>query len=128
MCGRYVLKRKDLEELLKTFGVRSLEEFHNRFNIAPTTPVPAIRETADRKREAIALRWGLVPSWAKDPASGAKLANARSEGIADKPSFRDALRRRRCLIPASGFFEWQTIGKLKQPWYFFLRDEKPFLF
>ena len=68
-----------------------------------------------------------MPRWAKDAKSGAALANARAEGIASKPAFRDAFRQRRCVVPASGFYEWQTIGRLKQPWYFQLRDESPFL-
>ncbi len=130
MCGRYVLKRKDLEELLQRFGIRSLQEFHDRFNVAPTTQVPAIRASKQdpTAREAVALQWGLVPRWAKDAKSGAKLANARAEGIADKPAFRHAFRQKRCAIPASGFYEWQTIGKLKQPWYFKLQDGGPLLF
>lgn len=125
MCGRYVLKRKDLEEMLRQFGIRSLEEYHSRFNIAPTTAVPVIRETADRAREAVALRWGLVPSWSKDSAGGARLCNARAEGVAEKPSFRHAFRKKRCVVPASGFYEWQTIGRLKLPWYFSPREDVP---
>lgn len=130
MCGRYVLKKKDLEELVQRFGLRSLQEFHDRFNVAPTTEVPAIRARRDDPTdyEAVPLQWGLVPGWAKDPQSGSRLANARAEGIVDKPAFRHAFRQRRCAIPASGFYEWQTIGRLKQPWYFTLRDESPLLF
>ncbi len=128
MCGRYVLKRKDLEELLRTFGIRSLEEFHSRFNIAPTTNVPAIRARPDGALEAVGLKWGLVPSWSRDPAGGARLANARAEGISGKPAFRHAFRQRRCLVPASGFYEWQTIGRSKHPWFFARRDEQPFVF
>ncbi|MDO8541688.1 MAG: SOS response-associated peptidase [Opitutaceae bacterium] len=128
MCGRYVLKRKDLEALLQHFGIRSLEEFHSRYNIAPTTIVPAIRTSAEGGREAVPLRWGLVPSWAKDPAGGARLCNARAEGIAAKPAFRHAFRKKRCLVPASGFYEWQTLGRTKLPWYFSRRDEQPFVF
>lgn len=128
MCGRYVLKRKDLEELLRSFGIRSLEEFHSRFNIAPSTIVPAIRSRPDGSREGVGLRWGLVPSWSRDAAGGARLANARAEGIAGKPAFRHAVRKKRCLVPASGFYEWQSIGRAKQPWFFARRDGQPFLF
>ncbi|MEX2044248.1 MAG: SOS response-associated peptidase, partial [Opitutus sp.] len=128
MCGRYVLKRKDLEELLRSFGIRSLEEFHSRFNIAPTTTVPAIRSRPDGTPEAAGLKWGLVPSWSGDAAGGARLANARAEGIAGKPAFRHAFRKKRCLVPASGFYEWQTMGRAKQPWFFARRDGQPFVF
>ncbi len=128
MCGRYVLKRKDLEALLQQFGIRSLEEFHSRYNIAPTTIVPAIRAAPEGKHEAVGLRWGLVPSWAKDATGGSRLCNARSEGIDAKPAFRHAFRKKRCVVPASGFYEWQTIGRVKRPWYFSRRDESPFVF
>ena len=129
MCGRYVLKRQDLEALLAQLGVKDPREFVSRYNIAPTTVVPAIRTRRDSPtREATALQWGLVPFWSKDPAGGARLANARAEGIAAKPSFREPFRRRRCLVPASGFYEWQTLGRQKFPWYFQFQDERPFAF
>jgi putative SOS response-associated peptidase YedK len=129
MCGRYVLKRKDLEALMEQLGVKDPREFVSRYNIAPSTMVPAIRAgSEDRGREAVALQWGLVPFWSKDAKTGAKLANARAEGIAGKPAFREPFRKRRCVVPASGFYEWQTIGRLKQPWYFHLRDDQPFVF
>jgi putative SOS response-associated peptidase YedK len=129
MCGRYVLKRKDLEALMAHLGVKDPREFVSRYNIAPTTVVPAIRPTKDKTaREATALTWGLVPFWSKDAAGGARLANARSEGIAAKPAFREAFRKRRCVVPASGFYEWQTVGKLKYPWYFEFADGNPFVF
>lgn len=128
MCGRYVLKREDLEALLKALGVADPRDFVSRYNIAPTTIIPAVRpRLGDTRREAVGLQWGLVPWWSKDPRSGAKLANARAEGIAAKPAFREALRKRRCVVPASGFYEWQTVGRLKQPWFFQRRDEQPFL-
>jgi putative SOS response-associated peptidase YedK len=129
MCGRYVLKRKDLEALMEQLGVKDPREFVSSYNIAPSTMIPAIRSLPGNSgREAVALQWGLVPFWSKDAKQGAKLANARSEGIAAKPAFREAIRKRRCVIPASGFYEWQTIGRLKQPWFFQMRDESPFLF
>ena len=126
MCGRYVLKRKDLEALLAQLGVKDPRDFVSRYNIAPTTVVPAIRATQETTaREAVGLQWGLVPFWAKDAAGGARLANARAEGIATKPSFREAFRKRRCVVPASGFYEWQTIGQQKYPWFFQRPDESP---
>ena len=128
MCGRYVLKRKDLEALMEQLGVKDPREFVSRYNIAPSTMIPAIRPTEDGRREAAGLQWGLVPWWSKDAKSGAKVANARAEGIASKPAFRDAFRKRRCVVPASGFYEWQSVGRLKQPWYFQTRDESPFVF
>lgn len=128
MCGRYVLKRKDLEALLEKLGVNNSHEYISRYNIAPSTLIPAIRSSAtDSARKAVALQWGLVPRWSKDAKSGAMLANARSDGVTSKPAFRDAFKQRRCVVPASGFYEWQTIGKLKQPWYFQMRDESPFV-
>lgn len=129
MCGRYVLKRKDLEALLAQLGVKDAREFASRYNIAPTTVVPAIRPApAAGAREAVGLQWGLIPFWTREPSDGARLANARAEGIASKPSFREPFRRRRCVVPASGFYEWQTIGRLKYPWYFQFRDESPLAF
>lgn len=125
MCGRYVLKRKDLEALMKELGVADPRDFVSRYNIAPGTVIPAIRTAADARREAVELQWGLVPSWSKDARGGARLANARAEGVGGKPSFRDAYRKRRCVVPASGFYEWRTIGRAKQPWYFARRDDRP---
>ena len=129
MCGRYVLKRQDLEALLQQLGVKDPREFVSRYNIAPSTIIPSVRfSPTTGQREATGLQWGLVPRWSKDSRDGARLANARSEGIGDKPAFRDAVRKRRCVVPASGFYEWQTIGRLKQPWYFELTDGSPFVF
>lgn len=126
MCGRYVLKRKDLDALMQQLGVKDPRDFVSRYNIAPTTVIPAIRTRA-AAREAVPLQWGLVPRWAKTSQEGARLSNARAEGIASKPAFREAFKKRRCVVPASGFYEWQTIGKQKFPWYFQLRDESPLL-
>ena len=127
MCGRYVLKREDLQALLHHLGVKDPRDFVSRYNIAPTTVIPAVRPSPeDAAREAVALTWGLVPAWSKDAKSGARLANARSEGIASKPAFRDAFRKRRCIVPASGFYEWQSTGRFKQPWFFSRADRQPF--
>jgi len=111
---------------MQQLGVKDPRDFVSRYNIAPTTVIPAIR-TRDSGREAVPLQWGLVPWWAKTNQDGARLSNARAEGIVSKPAFREAVRKRRCVVPASGFYEWQTIGKQKFPWYFQLRDESPFL-
>ena len=121
MCGRYVIAY-DPQTLVAGFSLTRIQPFDRRWNIAPQSAVPVVYETKDGERVAELMRWGLLPHWAKDPALGAKLNNARSEGMADKPSFRQAVRRRRCILPASGFYEWQPItgadGKpAKQPHY-----------
>jgi putative SOS response-associated peptidase YedK len=98
-----------------------------RYNIAPAQEVLAVHESPDG-REMTLYKWGLVPSWAKDASIGAKLINARSETVTEKPSFREAFKRRRCVIPADGFYEWQRAGGRKQPFFFRMRDERPFGF
>lgn len=98
-----------------------------RYNIAPTQDILSIRRTDDG-REAVLLKWGLIPSWAKDASMGAKLINARSETVMEKPSFREAFKKRRCIIPADGFYEWQRTGGRKQPYFFRMQDEHPFGF
>jgi putative SOS response-associated peptidase YedK len=127
MCGRYA-QRTDPKRLAKELKVAEVPEVKPRYNIAPTQEVLAVRGSAD-DREATFFRWGLVPSWAKDSSMGAKLINARSETVEEKPSFRDAFRRRRCVIPADGFYEWARDGRgKKQPYYFRMRDDRPFGF
>lgn len=111
MCGRYALHASP-EVVALQFGLAAAPDFAPRYNIAPASQILALRQDG-----AALLRWGLVPRWAKDASIGAKLANARAETIAAKPSFRDAYRRRRCLVPASGFYEWQSEGRRKLPWY-----------
>ncbi len=111
MCGRFALHASP-EVVALQFGLRTVPEFSARFNIAPSAPILIVR-----KDEAAFVRWGLVPRWAKDPSIGAKLANARAETVAQKPSFRDAYRKRRCLVPASGFYEWKLESGRKQPYY-----------
>lgn len=116
----------DPHTLVSGFTLQRIQPFPKRWNVAPTTPVPVVYETKEGERVCELMRWGLVPSWAKDPGIGAKLNNARSDGVFDKPSFRQAIRKRRCLLPASGFYEWQAPPpgeKLKQPWYFSPTDE-----
>ena len=125
MCGRYALKAPS-SELASRFKLDEVVDVASRYNIAPGTDIPTIRRSPEGKRVMHLLRWGLVPHWAKDPSIGAKLSNARGETVADKPSFRDAFQRRRCLVPADGFYEWKTEDKQKQPYYFSLKSGEPF--
>lgn len=124
MCGRFALKAPPAE-LMSRFGLDECADFAPRYNIPPGTDIPVIRQSPEGKRVLHLLRWGLVPHWSKDAAIGAKLNNARGESVAEKPSFRDAFKRRRCLIPASGFYEWKTEGKNKQPYYISLKSGEP---
>lgn len=125
MCGRFTL-RTPASEVAEQFALFAMPPFTSRFNIAPTQPVPVVRMVPER--ECVLLRWGLIPGWAKDPTIGARLINARAETVADKPAFRAAFRRRRCLVLADGFYEWQKSAKRKQPFFFHLRDDRPFAF
>jgi len=126
MCGRFA-QRSDPKRLAKEFKVEEVPQVEARYNIAPTQEILAVRESPDG-REMTFFKWGLVPSWAKDVSMGARLINARSETIEEKPSFRDAFKKRRCIIPADGFYEWQRNGGKKQPFFFRMRDEHPFGF
>jgi putative SOS response-associated peptidase YedK len=119
--------REALHHLLPLFDVPDLQP---RFNVAPTQSVLAVRvPAAGSQPEPALLRWGLIPSWAADAAIGNRLINARSETAAEKPSFRSAFQKRRCLIVADGFYEWQkTTSKHKQPYYFRMKDAAPFAF
>jgi len=129
VCGRYRLSRR--KQLVgEYFGSYSGEEDWNpRYNIAPTQPVPVIRQhPKDPVRELSLMRWGLIPSWATDPSVAARMINARSETASAKPAFRDALKSRRCLIPADAFYEWQKTGKAKQPYCFEVNGGELFAF
>jgi putative SOS response-associated peptidase YedK len=128
MCGRFTL-RTPLSVLIDQFEINLGMEIQLplRFNAAPTQDIPVVRLT-DGGRELTLMRWGLIPSWSKEANSGTLLINARSETAAEKPAYRSAFKSRRCLIPADGFFEWQKVGKAKQPYYFQLADGKPFAF
>lgn len=126
MCGRFA-QYSEVDTLRKVFKLNEVTcDVTPNYNIAPLQPVLAvIRHDGNRLGR---LHWGLVPSWAKDRTVAAKLINARAEMLADKPSFRTAFKRRRCLIVADGFYEWKADGPHKQPWYFTLSTEGPFAF
>ncbi|RJP21214.1 MAG: SOS response-associated peptidase [Candidatus Omnitrophota bacterium] len=128
MCGRFTLIT-NAQLISKILQLNRTPTLQPRYNIAPTQPVAAVRQrTGSEERELEFLRWGLIPSWAKDSKIGSRLINAKSETVFEKPAFRSAIRRRRCLIPADGFFEWKREGKQKQPFYIHMRDENPFVF
>lgn len=129
MCGRFTSKASG-REIEKEFALEIGSSKANgalnaaRYNIAPTQMIAAVRQSSER-REIAPLKWGLIPSWAKDDSIGSKLINARAETISEKPSFREAFKSRRCIIPASGFYEWQKTSKgAKQPFYFYLKEKE----
>ena len=124
MCGRFAQK-SPAKKVAEKFKVEEVPPLAERFNVAPTQDVLTVRE-ASAGREATFLKWGLVPHWAKDPAIGNKLINARAETVTEKPSYREAFTRRRCLIPLDGFYEWSRRGERKRPFYFRMRDGEPF--
>jgi putative SOS response-associated peptidase YedK len=129
MCGRYRLSRRKqiLEEQFAALSDDS--DWSPRYNIAPTQFVPVVRQNSTiTSRRLSLIRWGLVPSWAKDSSKSAAMINARSETAASKPAFRDALRFRRCLVPADGYYEWQRVGKAKQPYCFEVNRGELFAF
>ena len=117
MCGRFVLTTPSDALAAEFAALTGGLQLRPRWNIAPMTDVVVVR-VVDGQRRLSLQRWGLLPSWARDPSIAAKLINARGETAAEKPSFRDAMRRRRCIVPASGFYEWKRSGSRKQPWYF----------
>jgi putative SOS response-associated peptidase YedK len=127
MCGRYTLT--SIDGLIEEFGlIQEPLNFTPRFNIAPTQSVPVIDNRRKDQRALTSMRWGLIPYWAKDPTIGNKLINARRETVAEKPAFRDALRRRRCLVVADGFYEWKREGKNKIPMYVRRQSHAPIAF
>ena len=127
MCGRFA-RIVSSRKLREKYRLKEVPQLDDRYNIAPTQPVAAVRAT-DGDRELVLLRWGLIPSWSKDAKIGYKLINARAETVAEKPSFRSAFKQRRCLIPASGYFEWQKQGTgRKQPFFISPRDGELFSF
>ncbi len=128
MCGRFTLKTP-VETLAEVFELPTAPELPPRFNIAPSEAVAAVRVAgAEPLRELALLRWGLVPPWADEPKVGSRMINARAETVATNGAFRSAFRRRRCLVPADGFYEWQRQEHGKQPFYIHMRDDAPFAF
>jgi putative SOS response-associated peptidase YedK len=129
MCGRFTLSR-DIEAIADRFNAPAPPadwlSIKPRYNIAPTQSVIVVGD--DGQRYLKQMRWGLIPSWAKDPSVGNRMINARAETLAEKPSFRAALKKRRCIIPADGFYEWQKLGKVKQPVHIVLKCREPFAF
>ena len=123
MCGRFVITTPPAA-LRQIFGYLEQPNFPPRHNIAPTQPVPVVI-LEEGGRHFRLMRWGLIPSWAKDPRKMALMFNARSETVRDKPAFKNAMKRRRCLIPADGYYEWQTEGGRKRPLFIFRRDHAP---
>lgn len=127
MCGRYAFF-SPAEAVKRIFALDAVPVLERRYNIAPTQSVPAVRGGEEGARAFAMLHWGLVPKWAKERAIGNRMINARSETVAEKPSFRDAFRRRRCLVLADGWYEWQVAPDGKQPWFIHMKDSRPFAF
>ena len=129
MCGRYKLSRR--KQLVEEYfeSAQWDDDWPPRYNIAPTQPIPVIRQhPKEPVRELSLVRWGLIPSWAGDSSAAARMINARAETASTKPAFRDALKSRRCLIPADGFYEWVRTGKTKQPYCFEVNEGELFAF
>ena len=127
MCGRYAFY-SPAEAVRRVFAVGEIPELEPRYNIAPTQHVPVVRAGEEGARSLAMLHWGLVPKWAKERAIANRMINARSETLAEKPAFRDAYRKRRCLVLTDGWYEWQAGPGGKQPWFVRTRDARPFAF
>jgi putative SOS response-associated peptidase YedK len=127
MCGRFAFYSPS-EATAALFGVAGSLDIEPRYNVAPTQDIAAIRVNEDQQRELVTFRWGLVPSWAKDPSIGNRMINARAETVAEKPSFRAAYKRRRCLVLADGFYEWVREAGGKTPYFITRADEQPLAF
>lgn len=127
MCGRFNLAGS-AASLLSYFNVQESVAWPARYNLTPGQEVLTVVQPASAPRAIRRMRWGLIPSWAKNPTIGTKLINARAETVATKPAFRTALRARRCLIVTDGFYEWETRGRRKQPWFIRMADNCPFAF
>jgi putative SOS response-associated peptidase YedK len=126
MCGRYCISTAP-EAIRRLFRYREQPNFPPRYNVAPTQPVPIVR-LAEGQRQFALVRWGLIPAWAKDPSAFTLLINARGESVNDKPAFRNAMKRRRCLFPADGFYEWKTETGRKRPYFARLKGGGPLAF
>jgi len=126
MCGRYTVTSSP-EELRTLFGYEEEPNFPPRYNVAPGQPVAIVRLVGGKRQFAL-VRWGLLPSWVKDPRTFSLLINARGETVLEKPAFRAAMKRRRCLIPADGFYEWQAEGGRKRPFFIHAKTGAPLAF
>jgi putative SOS response-associated peptidase YedK len=127
MCGRFLLRKVD-EVLAEMLAVAEILNNPPRYNIAPTQPVLAVQQDEQGERHWVTYRWGLVPHWSADPKAAFKNINARPETAATSPAFRDAFKKRRCLIPADGFYEWSGPAKHKRATFFHRKDDSPFGF
>ena len=127
MCGRYLLNAT-LQAIFETLKIKTLLNLQPRFNIAPGQPILAMRLDAKGEKELVHFRWGLEPGWMKELPTSTTMINARMETVAEKPSFRGAYKYRRCLVPASGFYEWKVMGGPKQPYRIFLENSPLFSF
>ena len=123
MCGRFVITSPP-DALRQIFGYMEQPNFPPRFNISPTQPVPVVIVEHGARHFRL-MRWGLIPAWAKDPRKLTLLINARAETVREKPAFKNAVRRRRCLIPADGYYEWQASDQRKRPYFIYRRDGSP---
>ena len=126
MCGRYAITTAP-EAIRALFRYLEQPNFPPRYNVAPTQPVPIVR-MAEGKRQLALVRWGLIPAWVKDPRAFSLLINARGESVLDKPAFRNAMKYRRCLFPADGFYEWKREGEKKRPYFVRLKSGEPMAF
>jgi putative SOS response-associated peptidase YedK len=124
MCGRFFIDLSP-SDILERFNIPGQESFFQNYNITPSQQIAAIR-AGETGRELISLKWGLLPSWSKTDKSQYSMINARAETVHSKPAYRNAFRQRRCLIPASGFYEWQKTATGKQPWAIGMKDDAPF--
>jgi len=125
MCGRYAITTPEAMRVL--FRYLNQPNFPSRYNVAPTQPVPIVR-IVEAKRELALVRWGLIPAWVQDPRTCSLLINARGESAAEKPAFRNAMKRRRCLFPADGFYEWKRERDSKRPYFVRLKSGQPMAF
>src|SRR5437868_9166858 len=126
MCGRYAITTAP-EAIRQLFAYLEQPNFPPRYNVAPTQPVPIVR-MVEGKRQLALVRWGLIPAWVKDPRAFSLLINARGESVLDKPAFRNAMKYRRCLFPADGFYEWKRERERKRPYFVQLKSGQPLAF
>lgn len=130
MCARYIAFTEHVNPVLvaDVFGLVEVPVLRPRYNVAPSQMVPVVGAKADGRRGMSLFKWGFVPNWANDPADGHRPVNAKAETVAQSMMFADSFRRRRCLMPACGFYEWQKVGKRKLPLHYRMKDEQPFAF